>query len=480
MQRQVDQVRYHIKREKKLTGQNQRLEKENETLRKDLLKAYQDNNKLQGRIDLQNQKIAALQEDLRIAKLPVNSSNSSLPPSGDLYKPRRKNYSLRKKTGRKPGGQQGHKGSTLLFDPASPNSSITHDISFCSACGNDLRDVSGELKQTHQVIDIAIPKKVITNHTTLIKQCTCGHCNQSEFPGGVKGKVNYGNALRALVVNLQARQYVPYKRTVELINDIFGIPISEGTVANLLEQFEGKAKTVYQHIQQQIPKDPVAGSDETGAKVNGKKGWFHTYQNPEWTFIGYHPSRGIVAREHFYPKGLPNTILVSDCLAMQLGTPAAKHQACMVHLLRELHAMEEAHPNEWWPAKVKELFLKAMNLKEQSYSPAAVKAIEQEFKQLLTKDQLNAPGKIPAFFKRMVKHEEKIFTFLHHHHVPSHNNESEKSIRNVKVKQKVSGQFKTQKGAYRYAMNRSIIDTLNKQGKNVHNGLKQIAVLDTG
>ncbi len=119
----------------------------------------------------------------------------------------------------------------------------------------------------------------------------------------------------------------------------------------------------------------------------------------------------------------------------------------------------------------------AQDLKNKEYTLRQVEQIERRFRKLLRVDQSRAPGKIAPFWKRMIKHADKVFTFLHHENVPPDNNGSERAIRNVKVKQKVSGQFKSEKGARQYAVGRSIIDTANKQGKNVHQVLVQIALL---
>jgi hypothetical protein len=162
---------------------------------------------------------------------------------------------------------------------------------------------------------------------------------------------------------------------------------------------------------------------------------------------------------------------------MQLSTPARTHQVCVDHLLRELNAMSQEHPSQDWTDAMKILFKQALELKKMDYTPGQVKQIEQRFQELLQIDQCSAPGKIPAFWKRMIKHTDKVFTFLNHPNVPPDNNGSERAIRNVKVKQKVSGQFKTGDGAIRYATFRSIIDTLNKQGKNIHEALVKIANL---
>jgi hypothetical protein len=268
---------------------------------------------------------------------------------------------------------------------------------------------------------------------------------------------------------------MPYKREVEFIEDIFGIKMSQGTVTNLLGQVEQSARATYEQIQQEVGTASVVGADETGAKVNGARNWFHVYQTPEQTFIGFHPSRGTDAQETFYPIGFPESTLVSDCLHMQLSTPAKRHQACHPHLERELKAMEEAWPKEQWPKKTKTLFKAAVALQNTDANCKEIQKIESQFKRLITTDQSEAPGKISAFWKRMNKHSDKIFTFLYYPDVPANNNASERAIRCIKVKQKVSGQFKTEKGAHQFAVIRSVIDTLIKQNKNVHEGLAHIA-----
>ncbi len=318
------------------------------------------------------------------------------------------------------------------------------------------------------------------NHITLTKHCSCGHCNTGTFPVGAGGPVNYGNNLRGLVANLAVRQYMPYKRTVEFIEVLFSIHISQGTITNLLNQFERSATEDYHNIQQQIGNAPVVGANEKSVKVNGVKNWFHTYQTPELTYIDFHPSRGKRAQQYYYPDGLPGSILVTDCLAMQLSTPAAAHQVCLAHLLSEIKAFEEAHPQQVWPAKMKTLFQKAMDIRGGPGHTEKIKTIERKFEKLIKTNQSNALGKIPAFWKRMNTHQDKIFTFLHYLQVPADNNASERSIRNVKVKQKVSGQFKSLAGAHTYAIIRSIIYTTIKQNKNVHKELAYIASFTPG
>jgi transposase len=473
------QVKHHFLHEKRLTTQGDDLQRKNQLLTTDLNKVLEQNRKLRKKNLVQQAQIIDLTKQLRIAKIAKNSSNSGRPPSTDMFKPARKtNSSLRKKTGRKTGGQPGHAGSTLLFSTAIPDLEFFHGPAYCAACGNDLSVVQPAQQNIRQVVDIPPPKYVLTNHISYDKVCNCGHCNKGYFPENVRSHVGYGPELEALVANLHARQYIPYGRTATLIEDLYGISISEGTVANMLQRYTQKASVVYDDIQKQVYQSEVVGADETGAKVNGNTHWFHVYQTPELTFIGHHPSRGIDGREAFFPNGLPHSILVTDCLAMQLSTPAKGHQVCLsAHIMRELKAIEEEHPDQQWPLLLKKLFEDALELKKQDHTLSDLACVEQRFDLLLNMEQSDAPGKIAPLWKRMVKHCDKIFTFLYHQNVPSDNNASERAIRNVKVKTKVSGQFKSDEGAQQYAVVRSVIDTTDKQNKNVHDVLALIAHL---
>lgn len=294
---------------------------------------------------------------------------------------------------------------------------------------------------------------------------------------GVRGRVNYGPNIRALVINLSVRQYIPYGRIVEVLEDLYKIHISEGTVANIIRRFASDCANKIEEIKENLEASEVVNADETSSKVGGSKWWMHVYQNNLYTFIGAHRSRGQIAQETFFPGGLPYCILVHDCLSMQLATPAAAHQICNVHLLRELKAMIESHPDIEWPKELTNLIKDAIQLQKGTPTPRKVKRIQNRLQKLLEQDMVNAPDKIPAMWKRLNKHKEKIFLFLEYPEkkIPPDNNAAERCIRNVKVKGKVSGQFKSGEGAKNYAAIRSIVDTSNKQGLNIHDELVKIA-----
>lgn len=477
--RKTAQAKYHLKESNRLRKELLGIKDQCALLSKDLLKEQKLNFKLSKKAKYQELLIADLTEQLRIARLPKNSANSSRPPSTDLYRPPRSHrQSLRQSSGKKTGGQLGHPGSTRDFDTGDPDKIIHHSAAYCEACGRDLSGMDRKVQEIRQVIDIPEPQYITTNHIAYQILCSCGHCNHGAFPEEVKSRVSYGPGLEAVVVNLSARQYLPYGRLSALISDLYDIAISEGTVANILKRFEAKAHIVCDYIQTAIAKAEVAGSDETGAKVNGSKTWFHAYQTRDFTFIGHHASRGIEAMREFYPNGLPSTMLVTDCLAMQLATPARRHQICIAHLLRDLVALEQEYPKCNWPTKMKILLEDAVELKKGDYTLKDVSKIEKRLDNLLQQNQSMLSSTIQTFFKRITKHRDKVFVFLYYAEVPPDNNASERAIRNVKVKQKVSGQFKTMDGAKRYAVFRSVIDTFNKQHMPIHQSLTQIAAME--
>ncbi|MGH7238477.1 MAG: DUF6444 domain-containing protein [Candidatus Saccharimonadales bacterium] len=162
-----NQIGFLQQRIKRLISDKKALVSEAATYKRNHLLVKKENTKLKHDLKDANKNIEELKEALRITKLPQNSSNSSRPPSTDLYKPKRNtNYSLREKTGRKPGGQPGHKGSTLEFCTDTPDEEILHAVQFCNACGKDLSDIAGEIGSTHQVVDVVMPKRTLRNHTT--------------------------------------------------------------------------------------------------------------------------------------------------------------------------------------------------------------------------------------------------------------------------------------------------------------------------
>ena len=411
--------------------------------------------------------VQALQDEVTRLKKPKNSNNSSLPPSHDLFK--HKNQSLREKSNKKSGGQKGHKGKTLLMSPNPDNVIIHIPNNHCPKCGRIHSNADLKLTAKRQVIDIPVIKASITEHQVYQTNCTCGHVLAGDFPSGVSAPVQYGNNLVALTAYLSSRQYIPYARLTELIKSITNISMSEGTVFNLLNKASDAVLPLYKAIEKEVSNSNVVGGDETGLKVIKEKYWAWTWQTVKATYIHISESRGFVTINNIFPNGFPNATYVSDSLSAQLKTFANRHQLCLAHLMRELNYFNELYQHRWsldMKVLLKRAILlkKTMSLEQYENQNHERDKILKEFSLLINEKLPNTILKVFPFQKRLKKRCDQVFTFLFYPEVPYDNNSSERAIRNVKVKQKVSGNFRSIRGAEIFAVLRSVFDTINKKG----------------
>ena len=408
-----------------------------------------------------------------------NSRNSSVSPSKDENRPL-KTKSLRVSQGKKVGGQPGHEGSTLER-VVNPDVVIEHKPDFCNQCGEDLSDELATFIQRRQVVDIPPIIPEFTEHRIFGKTCTCGHHTKATFPNNVNSPISYGANIQATAAYMHTRQYLPFERMSEFFSDVCNLEISQGTLCSVLKRFAQKAQPAYELIAQKVANATVAGGDETGARVNGKKGWFWAFQNKIVTYITFSNNRGTATINENFPSGFINAILVHDCWRSYFQINCKTHQICIAHLLRELLFFEERYQSQW-AINFKKLLLEALELKRNLTTNQYLNPILQRDKiveRLSDFLLISVPNRkdLCAFHKRIHKYKEYVFTFLFHQEVPPDNNASERAIRNVKVKQKVSGQFKTQDGAQSYAIIRSVTDTCVKNGQSVLDAFKTIAIL---
>jgi transposase len=258
--------------------------------------------------------------------------------------------------------------------------------------------------------------------------------------------------------------------------------MSQGTICNLLKNFTAKSAPAYALIAQKVMGAKAVGTDETGIKVDGKKGRYWAWQYGSATYIVFSENRGIATIDLNFPSGLPNAVLVHDCWASHFRTACRTHQLCTAHLLRELVYFTERYASEW-AMEFRELIYRGLKLKKKidpdGYGVPIPErdGIKEKLADLLDRPLPEGHKDLRAFHKRMIKYRGYILTFLYHHEVPPDNNASERAIRNVKVKQKVSGQFKTVAGAQAYAVIRSVTDTCVKNGQSVLGAFKTIATL---
>jgi transposase len=308
------------------------------------------------------QVVSVLQEECRLLRNGKNSGTSNTPPSHQIGRPNSQN--LRVKTGRKPGGQSGHEGSTLKMKEV-PDEIVAHIPQYCNDCGYDLERTAPIFKESRQEVVIPPIQPRYVAHHSYSKICTCcGKVCTAAMPGHLSGPIQYGTSVGVLVSYLSVYQHIPYYRITVLLKDLLGLPISEGTVDNLLERTAQKALPFYNTIRERVQQSHVVGSDETGSRFGGKKGWFHVWQTINLTFIVASLNRGYRTIKEYFSDGFPLTVYVSDCWAAQLKVAALAHQLCIAHLLRELRNFEDALSCQWSSA-MKQLLQDAIALKKQ-------------------------------------------------------------------------------------------------------------------
>lgn len=455
------------------------LQEENKLLRQLLTKRDDKILQLETRTLELIEQIHLLETKIHSLQIKKDSSNSSKPPSTDISPPKR-NQSLREKSGRTSGGQFGHKGKTLQMI-ANPDEIVEINPNYCNKCGCDLKDSSPCIEAKRQVFDIPLVQFKVTEYRRNSKDCPrCGHKQESEFPKGITNHVQYGPNIESSVAYLSVYQYLPFNRLKECMNHLFKIDMSEGTIDNMLIRMSKKAKPVYDRIKESITQSKHGGSDESGVKVNGIKFWIWVWQTMLSTYITYSASRGMKTIDSEFPEGLENMILNTDRWAAQLKTKTAGHQLCSAHILRDANFVDKVDKLDW-AKRLNEILKRGLELKkrqlEYSKNDPLVIELEHDLDVLLHE---NIPKELyktsHVLQKSLLKHRDCIFTFLYHKDTPPDNNASERAIRNVKVKQKVSGQFKS--GLEQFCILRSVIDTSIKRGVDVMFTLSSIANLN--
>lgn len=424
-------------------------------------------------------------------QLSLNSRNSSKPPSSDA--PKKPPRSLRTKSGKKSGGQKGHPGNTLKA-VATPDRIESHSPEVCTGCSASLQEVSGtERGDRRQVFDLPPLKLIATEHRVIDKHCSqCGQFNSGEFPANVKPGVQYGSQIKALIVYLINYQLLPLGRSCELIGDLLNQPISQGTLASSIESCSTNLIEIESWIKSSILASAVANFDETGLYVDLKRQWLHSAGTPYLTYYAVHPKRGRGAADDIdlLPKFKGRAI--HDGFAPYFSYEC-QHGLCNAHHLRELIFVQE-QLKQPWADEMKALLLaiKKSVEKAQQKGLARLSTKQQkrygaEYDRLLKKGFALAINQAPApngkrgretqsksknLLDRLSKYKQETLAFMSDFEVPFDNNLAERDLRMVKVQQKISGCFRTSKGAEMFCRIRGYISTMKKQGQHVFTALK--------
>jgi len=282
------------------------------------------------------------------ARLKQNPRNSSKPPSSEgLGKPTPRPRSLRKRSGRKPGGQDGHKGTTLA-QVAGPDREVRHEPGCCGRCGAGLADRPVTAVERRQVFDLQPVRAEVTEHQLIERECGCGHRTKAAAPDGAEGPVQYGPRIAAIIVYLYAGQFLSKDRTALALAELFGIPLSSGTVAALTARAAGRLDGFLEQVRQGIAASGVAGFDETGFRVAGRLAWVHCARTGKYTLLMVHAKRGRQAIEAMGILPRFTGVAVHDAWAPYDTYTSPDHQLCCAHALRELQAVTDAAPQGQW------------------------------------------------------------------------------------------------------------------------------------
>ena len=444
-----------------------------------------------------------LAQEARLAELErrlgLNSTNSGKPPSSDgLNKPpaekhtRRRTGSLREKSGRKPGGQKGHKGETLR-QAADPDTAVDHFPETCRGCGSALTPAMATGYGARQVFDLPEPRPLlVTEHRA--HRCRCGRCGAetgASFPDGVTAPVQYGARITAMVVYLLQYQLLPEDRLAALMADLFGVNLVPATIARMSRSRAGRVQGFVDAVCALVKSAPVKNMDETGFRVGGRTQWLHIAATALLTFYRVSAKRGsllsgvigIVVHDHWKPYYTMEGVL---------------HALCNAHHLRELKALIEIEKEDW-ALRMQRLLRRACHAtnlareRGRPLKPSLIALIERRFEAIVAEGiafhQAQPPlvretrgGRRRGRRKRRTGHNLLLrlqsrrldaLRFLTNLDVPFTNNQAEQDGRMMKLKQKISGGFRSQQGAEDFAVIRTFISTASKQGWNVIQALME-------
>ena len=424
-------------------------------------------------------RIAELEDRLR-----KTSRNSSVPPSADgLAKPPPRPRSLRKKTGRKPGGQDGHPGQTLA-QVAKPDREVRHEPGSCSGCGAGLAGRPVTAVERRQVFDLPPVTVKVTEHQLIERQCGCGHRTRGGAPAGAEAPVQYGPRVAAVIIYLYIGQFLSRKRTAQALAELFGVPLSPGTVAGITARAAGKLDGFLERVRGNIAASDVAGFDETGFRVAGRLHWVHCARTGKYTLLMVHPRRGRKAMEAMGILASFTGVAVHDAWAPYDTYPSPDHQLCCAHALRELQAVTDSAPaGQWcWAAQAADALTGMQALVSDAIAqgcdaadPAALAAQIHSYRSavLLGARQTAARSsplmrKHHALARRLRDRRDDYLRFTADWRIPADNNGSERDIRMAKLKQKVSGCLRTLNGARQFCAIRSYLFNRRQTRPDVH------------
>lgn len=415
---------------------------------------------------------ARLRSELeKLKKPPKDSSNSSIAPSQDPYK---KPYPKREKSGKKPGGQPGHPGQYRPFEP-NPDRVESLYPSHCPYCSStELEHLPQAVREIRQEVSLPPPVQAfVTEYRQCQGKCKgCGKTSWGEFPEHIRAPQELSATVEGLVGYLKVHHQQSNVKIQSLLTTLYNLHLGKATIENILTRLSGQFQAEMDRIKQGLQQSFVVGSDETGIRINGRKGYQFVFQNAAYCLYQSGYSRGYRVIEEVFQGTFPE-VWVSDRYGAQLKTPSDKHQLCLAHILRECRYIIEAEQSEW-TEDFKQLLKEAIALRQatgEDYNPLeadtfrGIKRVERQMETLFSKPP---PKELERkLFQGLCNRQEQLLTFLHDPDIPFDNNGSERALRNRKTHLKVIGGFRSEQGVKRVDVIASILETATRQGKNM-------------
>jgi transposase len=425
---------------------------------------------------------------LLMARLGINSKNSSKPPSADPNREKK----VRKPGALKPGGQIGHTGSTLT-QVQTPDHVHSLSIDRRTLPRGNYRSAGVEKRQ---VVDLEITR-VITEYQAEILVDDQGRRFAASFPEGVTRPIQYGPQFKAHAVYLSQYQLLPYKRIEEYFADQLGVPVCAASLVNFNREAAQKLQALgaVAIIAQNLRSAKVLHVDETGINIGGKRHWLHCAGNTQWTLFFPHTKRGTQAMEEMQVLGSFRGVLCHDHWKPYYKYTQCLHALCNAHHLRELQYAWE-HDGQHWAKQMQDLLLK---IHEKVQEAAGVlmstqaRHYRQQYRKLLHSAQSECPPPAPDtkqkakrgrqarsksrnLLERLQRFEDDVLRFMSEVDVPFTNNQGENDIRMTKVQQKISGCFRSFEGANHFCRIRSYLSTCRKQNISATLALSQLFI----
>lgn len=411
-----------------------------------------------------------------------DSHNSSKPPSTDGYA--KKTRSLRKSSGKKAGGQEGHAGSTRHFVEIADEIIRVYPQT-CAHCQASLHELPAEGYQRRQRIDLPEIKAQVTEYQALEVRClSCQYVTRGTFPDEVRSSIQFGPMIKGIALYLLYGQLLPYARTAELLSDVCGCHISPGTLEAFVAAGTDRLAETEELIKQALRAAEVMGTDETGIRVQGVLHWLHVARTDTLTHYAVHRKRGKAATDAIGILPQFQGIMEHDGYSSYPQYTQCEHAQCNAHPLRELCFLEE-HEKQPWAGQLKEhllachLTVEEARARGESRLPTSlIEHLTTTYHQLVEAGLAAQPPplrlphhrgrvkqtKAKNLLDRLERDAQSLLLFLNDFRVPFTNNGSEQDLRMVKVQQKISGTFRSQTGPVAFCRIRGYLSTMAKQG----------------